>query len=124
MKKAWPFLLLVVILAGCYGSPVHESRTYSKRQKKIKKNNAALLKLKVGMTQDHVSDIMGKPQMSEGYAWGSAWLYRTAMASGVYGHRDADFTPVMFDKDETLIGWGRNFFEAQVKKYEITIEYK
>ena len=44
------------------------------------------------MAQSEVREVMGKPERSEGYSWGSAWLYRTAMTSGVYGTEDTDFT--------------------------------
>ena len=65
---------------------------------------------------------MGQPEISEGYEWGSAWLYRTAMTSGIYGTADSDFTPVVFDEKGKLVGWGRNFFTEHVKRYEIKIK--
>ena len=65
---------------------------------------------------------MGDPERSEGYGLGTVWLYRPAMTSGVYGTADADFTPVVFDDRGLLIGWGRNFYMEQVKRYEIDIK--
>lgn len=78
--------------------------------------------MKIGMSQEDVVKLMGKPERSEGYAWGSAWLYRTAMTSGIYGTADPDFTPVVFGQDGKIVGWGRNFFTGHVKKYEINIK--
>jgi hypothetical protein len=72
---------------------------------------------------------MGAPERSEGCPWGTALLYRTAMTSGIYGtriptHAESDFTPVVFDQDGWLIGWGRNFFSEQARKYEISIKHE
>ncbi len=76
------------------------------------------------MTQEQVVNHMGQPERSEGYQWGSAWLYRTAMTSGIYGTADSDFTPVVFDANEKLVGWGRNFFTEHVKRYEIEVKHE
>jgi hypothetical protein len=67
---------------------------------------------------------MGDPERSEGYAWGTAWLYRTAFTTGatIYRTVDSDFTPVVFDEKGILIGWGRNFFVEQAKRYELKIK--
>jgi hypothetical protein len=78
--------------------------------------------MKIGMTQEETRKAMGPPERSEGYEWGTAWLYRTAMTSGIYGTADTDFTPIVFDSNGKVIGWGRNFFAEHVKKYEIDIK--
>ena len=119
------FLSLVcVLLAGCVGSPIHMTTTYSHLQSVIKKNNENLLSMKIGMSKEETMKLMRPPEHSEGYDWGSAWLYRTAMTSGVYGTSDSDFTPIVFDQDGKVIGWGRNFFTEHVKRYEINIKNK
>lgn len=114
-------IVLSLLLTGCVGSPVHSTLKYQSVQSVISRNNKNLMSLKIGMTQEQVLQHMGKPERSEGYQWGSAWLYRTAMTSGIYGTADSDFTPVVFDEKGTLIGWGRNFFIEQVKRYEVKI---
>ncbi len=122
------FLLFVVsiLLTGCVGSPIHSTLTFSSIQSTIKKNNSSLVQLQTGMTQNEVRIILGEPERSEGYQWGSVWLYRTAMTNGIsggiYGSSDADFTPIMFDQNRILIGWGRNFYDQRVNKHEITIK--
>lgn len=125
MKKAL-FISSLLVFASCVGSPLHSTLTYDSVRKTINRNNAALMKLKAGMNQNEVRSIMGEPERSEGYPWGSAWLYRTAMTKGVnggiYGSTDSDYTPVMFDKNSILQGWGRNYFEQYVNKYELTIK--
>ena len=77
--------------------------------------------LRIGMAQDETRDIMGDPERSEGYEWGTAWLYRTAMTSGIYGTADSDFTPIVFHPDGKVIGWGRNFFTEHVRRYEVRL---
>ena len=121
MKKAL-FISSLLLFAGCVGSPVHSHVTYRSRKKTIRKNTTGLMKLKAGMTQEEVRNVMGRPVRSEGYPWGSVWLYRTAISSGIYRTVDSDLTPVMFDKNKILHGWGRNYFEQYVNKYELTIK--
>ena len=113
---------LGILVAGCVGSPVHSTIKYNTLQSTINENNEKLLRMKIGISQEDVLQLMGKPESSEGYAWGSAWLYRTAMTSGIYGTADSDFTPVVFGQDGKVVGWGRNFFTEHVKKYEISIK--
>jgi hypothetical protein len=80
--------------------------------------------LNIGMTKADVVNQMGEPERSEGYEWGFVWLYRTAMTSGVYGTTDSDFTPVVFDKESKLVGWGRNFLAEHVREYDIRIKHE
>ena len=115
-------IMMSLMLSGCVGSPIHATTTYNRLQSDISSNNKNLLTLKIGMSQEQVLQQMGQPERSEGYQWGSAWLYRTAMTSGIYGTADNDFTPVVFDENARLVGWGRNFFTEHVKRYEIKIK--
>jgi hypothetical protein len=125
MKKAL-LISSLLVFAGCVGSPIHSTLTYGSVKKTVDRNNAALMKLRAGMNQNEVRSIMGEPERCEGYPWGSAWLYRTAMTKGIeggiYGSTDSDYTPVMLDKNGTLEGWGRNYFEQYINKYELTIK--
>lgn len=122
--KILTIILLPVILAGCVGSPIHSTLKYDSVQSTIKHNNKDLLALNVGMTKYEVRKLLGDPERSEGYEWGSVWLYRTAMTSGIYGTADSDFTPVAFDQTNNLEGWGRNFFTERVKRYELEIKQR
>jgi len=130
MKKLIFSILIALLLwgVGCVGSPVHSTIAYGSVKKTIRKNNTAILTLKAGMSQDEVKVTLGNPERSEGYPWGSAWLYRTAISQGIdggiYGTIDADFTPLMFDEKGTLHGWGRNYFEQYVNKYEVTLKHQ
>ena len=77
-----------------------------------RQNNKSLLFLKLGMTPDDVYKTMGTPNASEGYDWGVVWVYRTGMSHSVTfkGALDENFTPVVFDKDGKLVGWGRQVY--------------
>ena len=114
-------LVLASVLTGCRGDMIHETMAYNDRQATIKENNKNLMAIQIGVSSQEVRQLMGDPERSEGYTWGHAWLYRTAMTSGVYGTVDADFTPVVFDSSGKLVGWGRNFFTEHVKRYDITV---
>ncbi len=122
LKSIFAVCCVGVLTTGCVGSPVHSTIKYNSVQSMINDNNEKLLNMKIGVSQEDVVQLMGKPERSEGYNWGSAWLYRTAMTSGIYGTADSDFTPVVFDQDGKVVGWGRNFFSEHVKKYEINIK--
>lgn len=125
MKYVLLLCCLAVLVSGCQvGGEIHSTMRYNEIQETIAKNNDNLLRVKMGMPQEEVIKIMAKPERSEGYAWGSAWLYRTAMTSGVYGTSDSDFTPVVFGQNGKVIGWGRNFFVDHAKKYDINIKNK
>lgn len=116
--------LLTLLLTGCVGSPIHSTVKYNNVQNTAKRNNAALLTLRVGMSKAEVQKAMGQPERSEGYHWGSAWLYRTAMTSGVYGTADSDFTPVVFDSKDILAGWGRNFLVEAERTYKLEVDLR
>jgi hypothetical protein len=76
-------------------------------QNLVQRNNKHLLQLRVGMPQADVHSVMGDPESSEGYTWGAAWLYRTALPTTAQGTA-AEWTPVVLNEQGTLIGWGRN----------------
>ncbi len=125
MTKAVSTAVAVIssfMISACVGSPIHSTLKYNTLQADISRNNKNLIALKIGLTQEQVLQHMGQPERSEGYNWGSAWLYRTAMTSGIYGTADSDFTPVVFDENGKLAGWGRNFFTEHVKRYEIKVK--
>ena len=120
--KTLTIIIMASLLAGCVGSPIHETLKYNSVQGTAKRNNKALMSLNIEMSKEEVRKMMGDPERSEGYQWGSVWLYRTAMTSGVYGTADSDFTPVVFNDSGKLEGWGRNFFTERVRRYELEIK--
>lgn len=119
MKPLSIFCGLCFLLAGCVGSPVHTAATASHNSSVMKRNNAAMLNLRVGMTGEEVRQLMGPPERSEGYAWGTCWFYRTAINGGAYATLDSDFTPVVINPENQLVGWGRNFYMERVSKSQV-----
>ncbi len=107
-------IIVCLISSGCITPTIVRAVHKDIKQDQISHNNENLNKLQIGMTQEQVQQIMGQPDRSEPYAWGSAWVYRTAMTSGLYGKADSDFTPVVFDEKGNFIGSGRNFLTEQI----------
>jgi outer membrane protein assembly factor BamE (lipoprotein component of BamABCDE complex) len=107
-------VMVGLIFSGCVIPTVVRVVHKNVKQDGISRNNENLMNLKIGMTQEQVQQDMGQPDRTEAYAWGSAWVYRTAMTSGLYGKADSDFTPVVFDEKGNLIGWGRDFLTEHV----------
>lgn len=114
-------LIVFIAFAGCAGSPAHHTVKYHSMKGGMKKVNKKLLLLDIGMSKAKVLDILGEPEQNEAYPWGTVWLYRTAMTSGVYGTADSDFTPVVFDQSGELSGWGRNYFRQRAQQYDIRV---
>lgn len=86
-----------------------QSTADEQRHALVERNKKNLLRLRVGMAREELQDVMGDPEGSEGYPWGSVWLYRTATTSGMSGLLEGDVTPVVLDDKGRLLGWGRNF---------------
>ena len=82
----------------------------------IDKNTRNLLRLQPDLFEEHVIDIMGPPQRVEGYPWGTVWLYRTALTTGVRTTPQTDFTPLVFDGRRILLGWGRDFLATHLDR--------
>ncbi len=71
------------------------------------KNREALAGLHPGMSQSEVKVVMGEPEMVEEQPTRAIWLYRTAVSSQAPASPEADFTPLVFDEQKRLVGWGR-----------------
>ena len=98
------------LLSGC-STPASGPFNFALKSE-VAENNKNLLFLKLGMTPDDVFKVMGTPDASEGFDWGVVWIYRTGMAHSVTfkGALDENFTPVVFNEDGKLVGWGRQVY--------------
>lgn len=113
-------ILTALLLVGCAGSPVANSKISDK-------NRYNMLQLNVGQSKSQVLSVMGKPYKTEAYLMNGDnlefWLYIT-QGAGSRGLRDHNFTPLAF-RDGTLQGWGRNYYDRAIKvKAEIDVEKK
>ncbi len=119
--RPWLIVAWVGVAVSCLGcDSVIMPRATGDRQTRamIDRNTRNLLRLQVGMFQEYVDDIMGEPQRLEVYSWGTVWLYRTGMTNGARGRPETDLTPLVFDRQGVLLGWGRDFLSAHMKRYE------
>ena len=105
-------LFVAVVMVGC-GSP--------SVAKLVKKNNANMAKLSVGMNKSQVVAIMGVPEKSEAYETKEGGsieylFYRSLASGGLIDNGDGDkfWTPVCVI-DGLVKGWGRNFYDDTIK---------
>jgi len=109
MKKVVVVLLLVAPLCGCGYMKGMEAAS----------NRGKLHKLEIGMTQDAVMEVMGKPYKREAYESQEVWFYITELQADGYTTLD-EMTPLVFENG-TLIGWGSKFVDENIKKYELRV---
>jgi len=107
---------VTAVLTGCVGGAGEIHLRYYELQSLIEKNTRALAQLQPGMSQDEVRAVMGEPAMSEGALRQTTWFYRTAMRGGAEEHIDADFTPVVFDRQGRLLGWGGDWASMRFQR--------
>jgi len=113
-------LCAIVLCAGCSGLFLPSGPGDREIQALIDRNTRNLRRLQVGLFQEYVSKIMGRPQRVEVYPWGTAWLYRTAKRTGTQRVAEPEFTPLVFDRTGLLVGWGADALSEQVKRDEQT----
>jgi hypothetical protein len=115
--RLWLWVLLGWVVAsglGCEHLLTSSGPSARTIQALIDRNTRNLHRLQPDLFEEHVSDIMGPPQRVEGYPWGTVWLYRTALTTGVRTTPTTDFTPLVFDRRRILLGWGRDFLATHL----------
>ncbi len=119
---------IVVLIAGCAGSPAWESMQISATRAEAERNNTNLLKVQIGHTKDEFLSVMGPPAKREAYQVGNRktvefLFYRTTGWSSMYTtDMDAQFTPVAIEEGK-VVGWGRNYYDRVVRAaVEMTIK--
>ena len=111
MKKT-PLITLFTVLGLLFSVGCSSTTFDLVLRSQAESNNRGLLMLKLGMNKDDVYKVMKTPDNSEGFEWGTVWIYRTSANNSVRykGALDESFTPVVFDRDDKLIGWGRQVY--------------
>lgn len=119
MKKLI-YLLVLMIISGCAGSPI---RTWGQATKHTK----AMVKLKLNMTPEDVIKLMGNPDKTEMYRGKNGepilvYLYITE-GMDTFSRRwsEANYTPLVFENNK-LAGWGWNYLNGTAQKYEFIIK--
>ena len=86
---------------------------------KVVPSSEGLKLLRVGMSAAEVTQIMPRLHRWQTYPWGRAEFYPTGMSHGWESTADEDFTPLVFDKSKSLLGWGAPFLEARLMLEEL-----
>ena len=84
-------------------------------------NRANLNRLEIGMSKGQVLRIMGKPYIREADPVQEWWLYQTEMDS-IYTSPSDELTPVVFDKDGKLIGWGMHLWSEGWLRFDVKMD--
>lgn len=102
LRAVFCLALACLLLSALTACAVRE--TYENRQK--------IRGIRVGMTQEQVREIMGKPLLNEVYNTPRVWFYytRNRWFDG-YVTRD-ECTPLVFDEEGRLEGWGQDYFKT------------
>ena len=96
MKKVFAISLLCLLINGC-----------------VESNRKNFNSLENGMSKGQVTEIMGKPYMSEADQNEEWWPMR--LDSIV-------LTPIVFDKYGRVIGWGRSFWTGKEQVFDVKID--
>lgn len=82
-------------------------------------NQQNLEKLQEGMNKKEVLEIMGVPLVNQKYHKPNVWFYLTYWDWGDVARTKSECTPLVFDKNGNLKGWGRNYYrQHRQKKWE------
>lgn len=92
----------MISAAGC---AIQE--TYDNRQK--------INQLRIGMTKEQVKKIMGEPLSKESYATPRVWYYYTKNQWFDGAVTRDETTPVVFNDDGVLEGWGTEYLNDHYK---------
>jgi|SRR6185503_8318749 len=110
MRNLFAIVIVFAVAYGCAGSAV---RTHWQADE----NNTNLSKLKPGMAEDEVRQIMGPPDKTEAYTiQKEPWLFLLYIAEGKDSSNrqwgDKNYTPIGI-RHGKLFGWGRSFYQAK-----------
>ena len=104
---------LAILLAGCISGAGEVRWHFREQYMRAQQNREALANLHPGMSQSEVQVVMGEPEMVEGQPRRAIWFYRTAVSNQAPTGPEADFTPLVFDEQKRLVGWGREILPAR-----------
>jgi len=113
--KSMVFIVALLLVGGCQGDDGMRRFVFGDAHV----NREVMPKLRVGMNQDQVREVMGPPSTIEASGETEWWLYLTKDARTTYPHSPSEYTPVAFENG-VLAGWGRNFYGG-AKKYEFDV---
>ena len=116
-KKITIILILAIFFCSCASSGPFRTRS----------TRINLSNLEVGMAKSEIINILGPPYQREVFPEQDGQpvevlLYQTKFVGTLISPSDSDLTPVVL-KNNSLIGWGRNFYD-RTRKYKHEIKFK
>lgn len=113
MKKTLSVLL--VILCGGLTAFITVSCGYFQSAEMRSKT----AEIYVGMSKEHVRDVLGEPLSKELFLSDNIWYYYTAPKWYDGQCTEDECSPFFFDEDELLIGWGQEY----AKQHRVTMTW-
>lgn len=101
------------LFTGCIAFDRETSMLAPHKWSEIERNRANFKKLRVKMTKDEVLAIMGDPIKGEVFCSDNVWWYYTRTCWTDYMTTREECTPVVFDEDGLVEGWGTTFFRNE-----------
>ena len=101
------------LFTGCIAFDRETSMLAPHKWSEIERNRANFKKLRVKMTKDEVLAIMGAPIKGEVFCSDNVWWYYTRTCWTDYMTTREECTPVVFDEDGLVEGWGTTFFRNE-----------
>jgi outer membrane protein assembly factor BamE (lipoprotein component of BamABCDE complex) len=95
------FLLSILVAVVCFGCSTHKAKEEITR--------AQMTRLKKGMTDQGVSEILGKPAQVQQHGEYVVWFYVTQPLPAKEKISDQYFTPIVF-KNGYLMDWGYYYY--------------
>jgi len=108
MMKRILIFLLILSLFGC-----------AAYKREMGRNNRNIAKLEIGISQDSVVAIMGKPRLKEAYEQDDGsiitvlFYYTNRVWADGNATRD-EMTPICI-KNNRLVGWGQDYYTTNIK---------
>ena len=101
------------LFTGCIAFDRETSMLAPHKWSEIERNRANFKKLRVKMTKDEVLAIMGEPIKGEVFCSDNVWWYYTRTCWTDFMTTREECTPVVFDEDGLVEGWGTTFFRNE-----------
>ena len=101
------------LFTGCIAFDRETSMLAPHKWSEIERNRANFKKLRVKMTKDEVLAIMGDPIKGEVFCSDNVWWYYTRTCWTDYMTTREECTPVVFDENGLVEGWGTTFFRNE-----------
>ena len=102
------------LFSGCIAFDRETSMLAPHKWSEIERNRANFKKLRLKMTKEEVLAIMGEPIKGEVFCNDEiVWWYYTRTCWTDYRTTRDECTPVVFDEDGVVVGWGTTYYRNE-----------